>query len=144
MATWKEKMRWCKQQSHLNVSHHHLKHYVKFNINRNHGQKCSLCSFADTCTNTVEEAKKRGSLIGKHFCYKENLIEEECLRQQDVREIGNPSTRKEAINEAEKCPTCNIRLAKVEGTDPKGKVKKGLKCDKCGYYQEETQTQPKP
>jgi hypothetical protein len=63
----------------------------------------------------------------------------------DVREIGNPSTRKTSIEEDIKCPTCAIRLTKVESTDPNTKVtKKGLKCDKCGYYQEETQAQPQP
>jgi hypothetical protein len=61
----------------------------------------------------------------------------------DVREIGNPSSRKDQLNESEKCPNCNVRMTKVESIDPKTNIaKKGLKCDKCGYYQEETQAQP--
>lgn len=59
----------------------------------------------------------------------------------DVREIGNPSSRKETLNETENCPNCNLRMTKVEGTDQSGRLHKGLKCDKCGYYQEEP-TQP--
>lgn len=63
----------------------------------------------------------------------------------DVREIGNPSTRKTSIEDDIKCPNCNIRLTKVERTVLNTHVtKKGLKCDKCGYYQEQTQTRPQP
>jgi hypothetical protein len=54
----------------------------------------------------------------------------------DIREIGNPSIRKEKIDESEKCPNCGLRMTKVERTEQNGTIIKGLKCDKCGYYQD--------
>jgi hypothetical protein len=124
-------------------------------------RKDDLCSAGQTCPN--EEFKGKCCL----FCSKKWSCPMTCMKvmsylayersnpskftpqekrtvkhiewKGDVREIGNPSTRKEAISDAEKCPNCNIRLTKVEGTDQNGKPQKGLKCDKCGYYQETNQ-----